>query len=595
MGEVAGDMNAPPWPRWLAALGLGLVVAATLAGGLVRGLRWARSDAEGLRRVLPAAVRQPERYTGAAACRPCHPAAFESWHHSYHRSMTQAASPAAVLGRFDGAPLDEHGHAAWRRGDGFYVDMPGAEGQIEPRRVVMTTGSHHMQVYWVAEESGALVSFPYSFLLEENAWVPNESTLLRPGEVGVVYTWNRVCIQCHAVAGVPGFEPQTGTVRSSVVDLGIACEACHGPGRAHVDHFRSPLARYRERGGESDASVVGPSRASAAVVSEICAQCHSITAFHDDDAWVRQGHEVAPPASISRWGTVIQHPAHADQPQLDVLLEQDSEYLVSRFWSDGMVRVSGREYNGLIASPCRDDPAFGCLSCHSMHAPSDRDDQLRADRTGDAMCTQCHDDPARWGSAHTHHAPQSPGSRCANCHMPHTTYGLLKAMRSHQIDRPSVQATLDTGRPNACNACHLDRTLAWTADALHRWYGDPMPSEALPPDPAMIRWLIAGDAGQRALAAWHFGWEPALAASRDPFGTQDAADAGAWAIPWVAALLDDPYPAVQRVALRTLSRLSGGPPRSVSSFETHPMRPEDRARLATLRSQRDERAVDLAE
>ena len=52
--------------------------------------------------------------------------------------------------------------------------------------------------------------------------------------------------------------------------------------------------------------------------------------------------------------------------------------------------------------------------------------------------------------------------------MPFTTYGLLKTIRSHQISNPSVQATLETGRPNACNLCHLDKTLEWTANALTR-------------------------------------------------------------------------------------------------------------------------------
>ena len=52
---------------------------------------------------------------------------------------------------------------------------------------------------------------------------------------------------------------------------------------------------------------------------------------------------------------------------------------------------------------------------------------------------------------------------CYNCHMPYTSYGLLKALRSHQITGPSVTTSVQTGRPNACNACHLDKPLGWTA------------------------------------------------------------------------------------------------------------------------------------
>ena len=37
------------------------------------------------------------------------------------------------------------------------------------------------------------------------------------------------------------------------------------------------------------------------------------------------------------------------------LLADDPGFVEDSFWSDGMVRVSGREYNGLIDSPCFKD------------------------------------------------------------------------------------------------------------------------------------------------------------------------------------------------------------------------------------------------
>ncbi len=33
-------------------------------------------------------------------------------------------------------------------------------------------------------------------------------------------------------------------------------------------------------------------------------------------------------------------------------LRTNQTFMTGTFWSDGMVRVSGREYNGLIDSPC---------------------------------------------------------------------------------------------------------------------------------------------------------------------------------------------------------------------------------------------------
>ena len=87
-----------------------------------------------------------------------------------------------------------------------------------------------------------------------------------------------------------------------------------------------------------------------------------------------------------------------------------------------------------------------------------RDDQLKPEMEGSAACLQCHESIAADIPAHTHHSLESSGSDCYNCHMPHTTYGLMKAIRSHQIDVPSMEQSLKTGRPNACNLCHLDQT-----------------------------------------------------------------------------------------------------------------------------------------
>src|SRR5437899_9169471 len=132
--------------------------------------------------------------------------------------------------------------------------------------------------------------------------------------------------------------------------------------------------------------------------------------------------------------------------------------------------------------------------------------------------------------------------------MPRTTFGLLHAMRSHQVSSPSVQESIAYGRPNACNLCHLDQTLAWTAQKLHDWYNQPVPE--LSPDDQMIaaavKWLIKGDAGQRALIAWGMCWESAQkTAGRD------------WLYPYLIYSLSDPYAAVRFDAWKSLQTLPG--------------------------------------
>jgi hypothetical protein len=578
------------------------------------------------------AIDDRERWVGSDSCRACHPAAWETWHDSFHRTMTQRAGPQSILAPFDGRTLDAAGrYRVEREGDAFFASGPasrptGAEGP-ERRRVVLVTGSHHMQVYWTEPDAGGrLEAFAFAFLLPEQRWVPNEATLLRPpaddnvleGEAPpTVFTWNRVCIKCHAVAGVPGYAEDTDVATTRVVELGIACEACHGPGRAHVEANRNPARRYALHLGEgSDATVMNPRGVDPEVASQACAQCHSITVFHDDDAWVERGHESAPPDPIASWGTLVQHPLLAAVDVSDRVLDDDPGFFADRFWSDGMVRVSGREYNGLVQSPCRADPEFSCLTCHRMHAEGTvdqapwNDDQLEPGARDGVVCEGCHETIASDVTAHTHHRSESTGSRCVDCHMPHTTYGLLKAIRSHQIDSPDVAVAMQTGRPDACSLCHLDRSLRWTAQWLQRWYGIE-PPDVLPVDEtaASVEWLLAGDAGQRALLAWHLGWAPAVEASGD-----------AWQVPLLALLLDDPYAAVRIVAARSIAafmELEADPLREPSgtlaadvAARWSAAHPEARARpevfvdggaranipaLGAVRSRRDDRPVALAE
>jgi predicted CXXCH cytochrome family protein len=267
--------------------------------------------------------------------------------------------------------------------------------------------------------------------------------------------------------------------------------------------------------------------------------------------WRETGFEYRPGDDLEQTTPIIR-PSRVDSiPGLKDYLARNPELLRDFFWPDGMVRVSGREYNGLIESPCFKGGKFACVSCHSLHE-SEPNAQLAAKALGNDACLQCHekfrDEKAL--TTHTHHVAKSSGSECYNCHMPYTTYGILKSIRSHQISSPSVDSDLKTGRPNACNLCHIDRTLRWTSTHLANWTAQNLTASAQSPGPLaaattneiphVARQALAGDAGQRVIAAWHLSWPPALQASRTNL------------VPiLLAQLLDDPYAAVRCVAERS--------------------------------------------
>jgi predicted CXXCH cytochrome family protein len=361
--------------------------------------------------------------------------------------------------------------------------------------------------------------------------------------------WNSNCIACHATAGEPRAKEDGPGFDTRVADLGIACEACHGPGGAHVERYQDPVARLaaRKRRG-SDPTIVNPARLAADRAAAVCGQCHAYAYPRDEEGFWRSGYAEGyrPGEGLEASRTVLT-PDVLDDPRGPKVDMATSDL----FWPDGTVRVAGREYNAMVQSACYlrgvGDRRITCTTCHSMHA-SDPDDMLRRDRSMQAVCTSCHAMPA----GHSRHAPGSSGDVCVACHMPKTSYALRTAIRTHRIGIPEAMA--NEGGPNACNLCHLDRSLAWTAATLGAW-GDGSDESSEPstaPSTALAGaiGLLTRDAAERVLWADAMGDADALAAS--------GAD---WEGPLLAYAAErDRYAVVRYVAARSRRKLEGAPP-----------------------------------
>lgn len=576
--------------RW-AALVVLIVAAVVLAGVLLRSGPERRLQPEapapaqspalaeaqivrqpGLEEFLPKTLEPEYGFVGSDACRSCHTAEHASWHDSYHRTMTQPATPQNVQAPFDGMTLDFNGKTAvlTRLGDEFWVEIDDPDwerrqaklgiGSVQPvsmaprvsKQIVMTTGSHHKQTFWMYNPDGQFLSrFPWNYRIDDQRWVPTEHDFLTPPdqpERSYLFSfWNSQCFQCHAVGGQPRYESRSFNTR--VAELGISCEACHGPGADHVKTAEAAKAAGGPLPGtDSDRPIVSPLTRSHERSSQICGQCHSFFWPKDLKTVSTSGHSYRAGDDLHATRHILQYTTEPEEAWLIEMLKQRPNYLESIFWKDGAVRVTGREFNGLEASACYQHGELSCTSCHSMHNYVSNADQLATGMDGNKACLQCHTEYEAGLTDHTHHQSESSGSLCYNCHMPHTTYGLFKAIRSHRVDSSSVANTLQTGRPHACNLCHLDKTLAWTAKHEAQWYETPQAelSEDDEQIAASLLWLLRGDAVQRAIAAWHYGWEPAREASGEE-----------WLAPYLAHGLDDPYSAVRNVARRSLRKLPG--------------------------------------
>lgn len=507
-------------------------------------------------------------YVSSKACVECHKEEHDSWHRSYHRTMSQVALPGNVKGAFDGTEVDSFGlkYKVYQKGEEFWAEMPDPDemmyavqgGKPTPldqipmvqKRVLLATGSHHYQTYWVGSSiyKSVLQTLPLVYLLGDKRWVPRETVFMRgPDEKGRFVTqWNHHCIRCHSTGGNPGLDEATGQLNTRVGEFGIACEACHGPGEKHVALRRALAEKSTELTAGLADPIVNPKKLSPRRASQVCGQCHGVYIFRDEFAMqsAKEGGLFVPGENVHHARYYIQYPSPKDKTDRSGDLQRNPSFFAERWWENGTILAGGREYTALGASACFRQGEISCLSCHSMHQ-SEPAGQMKRFASDNEQCTQCHKE-AKYTTEltkHTFHKGDSTGSNCLNCHMPHTSYALLKGIRSHQIGVPDVRGSSEHGVPNACNLCHLDKTLAWAQEKLQAWYQiPPAPlTEEQKSTAASVLWLLPGHAAQRAITAWHYGWAPARAAS----GTN-------WMVPLLAPLLADPYGVVRYIAARSL-------------------------------------------
>jgi predicted CXXCH cytochrome family protein len=548
------------------------------------------------------------RSVSSETCFKCHQDHYASWHQSYHRSMTREATPENVRGDFDKATLTIQSITSrmTREGDQFFMetadhawaDSMAASGKppedwgvprLKKYKVDRLVGSHWFQEFMHKEPNGRYVRLPLSYHIVEKRWIHTNGAFLAPDTDDFWNkskgAWNDSCLFCHNTK--PSKRPQIDPLLKSheplsydsqVAELGIACEACHGPGGPHESANQDPIRRFLQRGhGESDNTIVNPLLLPVPLADSICAHCH---AGHvpRPESWDLK--TMADPfnagENLSRVYAVFW--SEAQQRLLsrgawpDPKSRPRPESQDGRFWGDGTPLTTALEYQGMALSSCYQEGhgEMKCLSCHSMHQ-GDPNFQLRPRMETNEACYQCHAEFRVSLVEHTHHAADSPGSLCYNCHMPYQVYSLLTTHRSHRISIPKVKDSLGTGKPHACNLCHLDESLGWTQEQLGKWYNappEPLSEEERLYSSALLH-LCKSDARTRAVVAGAFSWPPAQQAS----GTD-----------WFGTLLDriidtDRYPAVRYLAHRGLRSIYG---QKVETFNYLASRDERDAALKTM-------------
>ena len=493
-------------------------------------------------------------YIDSKKCVACHSGHYASWARTYHSRMTQEARPGSVQGDFEKDNTFEYQGVAARmehRNGSFFMTFTFPDGRVESNRIVRTVGSRRIEQY-VTERDGQHIRLPVAYDLMNARWMNLNGSFFHPdGRDFSQFSspWDANCVFCHNVKAQPNFDFKSKLFNTEVAELGIACGACHGPAAKHADEGASPFTRSVWRvTAVASKEIVNPRKLDAERSLMVCGHCHG-QRIPTQIEGIRQILGQGDPYNAGEDLGKFYQPVWRDTKVGDYSF-------ANRFWANGSPRLTAYEYQGVLRSACftkgERQNRITCLSCHSMHE-GDPKGQITSENRTNKPCVACHQQyeaPARL-MEHTGHRADSEGSLCYNCHMPRVVYGVMSLHPTHEITVPDPQLTPSLLVPNACNQCHLDRSVNWAIKESRRLWPSRFDQARVSEDPQFDipegpRALYAGDALTRALMA------EALAG-----GGPVHPDAG-WASAWLVEALRDNYPIVRFFALKGLTTLGSG-------------------------------------
>ncbi len=475
-------------------------------------------------------------------CQGCHVAQVKDWQGSHHQMAMQAATATTVEGDFDQARFksDRETTRFFRKGDEFWVNTPGADGQPADFKVAYTFGVAPLQQYLLEAPGGRLQALGVAWDTQQHRWFH-----LYPGQ-GVTFKdplhWsqpgqnaNFMCVECHTTGYKRNFDAASNTFNSQWHSLGVGCQACHGPASNHLAWAAKPNASVANAG-----FVVDLSSKKASSEIDTCARCHARRAPLDD-------------------GYANNHAFMDDY--LPSALTRELYAL------DGKIKDEVFEHGAFQQSKMF-DKGVRCSNCHNPHSS-----ELKV--AGNGACLQCHNTAgvAAYATvdgrglqaknydsfAHTHHQPGQPGSQCVDCHMPGKFYMVNDYRHDHGFTLPNPLRAQRLGTPDACLSCHKASDTAKVSEQFRVWYGTDKPQ---PPRYDEGLYLIRnGQPGSASALIALLQQNNLPAIRRATLLAEVASYPGAQTLRLVVRDLQSPAPQVRESAVHALSALVPPPQR----------------------------------
>ena len=392
------------------------------------------------------------RFVTSGVCASCHEDVMSKWRSSHHAWAWRNPNDKTVLGDFEDAIFEHKGVLTrFTRQQGVYfVETDDGEGHSRKFEVIGTAGIAPLQQYLVETEPGRVQVLDVAWDDVDKRWYhlyPDLDLTYKDGLhwTGPYKNWNARCAECHATNFEKNYAPLSRSYSSTQAEIGVGCEACHGPGEAHVAWVNnaSALDQTAWSGVNARGLTIAFQASDAKTEIQQCASCHS---------------RREPLGSVSPLPGTPFHDAYR------LALLRDGLY-----HPDGQIRDEVYVYGSFLQSRMYAS-GVRCSNCHEPHSGA-----LRA--TGNAVCTQCHSPAGNPNfstltrkdydsPAHHFHEFGSKGAQCKSCHMVERFYMGIDGRRDHSFRIPRPDLSVLLGTPNTCTDCHVEQTADWAAAAV---------------------------------------------------------------------------------------------------------------------------------
>uniref|UniRef100_UPI003421B288 tetratricopeptide repeat protein n=1 Tax=Winogradskyella sp. TaxID=1883156 RepID=UPI003421B288 len=378
-------------------------------------------------------------FLGDNNCKECHIKEFKDWQGSHHDKAMQIADSFSVLAGFNGEKFTSQGITShfYKKDNAFYANTEGPDGKYHDYKVIYTFGITPLQQYIVQFPDGHYQCLRTAWDSVENKWFdlyPDfkvvHSEWLHWSRGGL--NWNNMCADCHSTNVRKNYNQETHSYDTKYAIINVNCEACHGPGKQHVEDVNRLGDSYTSTGTMHMTLDTKPKE-----LVDQCARCHMRREQYS--------------TNFNFEGTMFDH--YFPQVLNDRL-----------YYPDGQILDEVYVYGSFVQSKMYQNNVT-CNNCHNSHS-------LKLKFEGNTLCAQCHLPEKYDTPKHYFHKEDTEASQCINCHMTGKYYMGNDFRRDHSFRIPRPDLSLKYGSPNACTGCHEDKDDKWAWEEFKKQYGE---------------------------------------------------------------------------------------------------------------------------